>query len=70
MKPWYKSRTVWTQIITLLVAVLTALVGQDFNPKVVSALLIVLAGVNAVLRWLTDQRITSFTPRLDQLRGR
>jgi hypothetical protein len=55
-KPWYQSKTVWVNVISAIIAIVMALAGQDFiknNPQLVSLAVLVLAVLNAVLRWVT-----------------
>lgn len=58
-KPWYKSRTVWLNVATLLagagpvVANFTGLV----NPLVYAVMLTIVGGANIGLRFLTDKGI-------------
>ena len=72
MKPWYKSRTVWTNGLTLAIGVVAILTGSELLPPRAVATLtaIVLPILNLFLRWLTDQPITSVSERFDYLRGR
>ena len=70
MKPWFKSKTFWLQILTLVLGVL-AVVGQSelIPPKTVLVITsLVVPIVNVFLRWLTDRPITSINPHLDKLR--
>ena len=74
MKPWYKSRTIWANALTLVVAVLGVLVASELVQRN-ATLVLVLTGVvvpviNVFLRWLTDQPITSIDARFDQWRRR
>lgn len=62
-KAVYKSRTVWVNSITAVVAVVGALAGQDFiasNPAAVAVAGAVLGVANVVLRLVTDKAITWF----------
>lgn len=58
-KRWYKSKTVWVNALTLVASVAVAMQGDTeiTNPQVVSALGAVLAGVNLVLRFVTQQPV-------------
>ena len=70
-KAWYQSKTVWVQILTLAVAVITDVSGTELiqaYPQLASAFVGLLAVLNAVLRWLTDEPITSIVPGLDSFR--
>lgn len=56
MKPWYLSKTIWLNAITLLVGVLGYLIGhetvQDY-PALVSVFVAVQGGLNVLLRFVT-----------------
>ena len=73
MKNWYKSKVVWLGILQLIAAI-TLFVGNkldgtpSWNPSEI--ILLVNGVVMVILRWLTDQPITSFAKPLDNLRPR
>lgn len=74
MKPWYTSKTFWFAAIQLVAAV--SLFGYEFLTEHetidnATKLLLFINGIaTAVLRWLTDQPITSFKSSLDAYRPR
>ena len=71
MKPWYKSKTVWVNILTLLVAIITSIQSHEWisnYPNLLAAFTMILAIVNVFLRWLVDQPITSIAKRFDKYR--
>lgn len=62
MTPWYKSKTVWFNIITTLVAALTFLpTVSDLLPAEALPYLLGFVGVlNVILRvWFTDSAVTT-----------
>jgi hypothetical protein len=61
MKPWYSSKTLWVNIITLLISVVAIIVDSPMFPARIIAVLtsIVLPVLNMVLRLLTTQTIES-----------
>ena len=69
-KPWYKSKTVWINVITLCVGITAVLSESETLPQ--EAVLILTALVvpilNVFLRWLTNKPITSIAPVFDRLR--
>lgn len=60
-KPWYKSKTVWFNILvavgTALEASLSVIQGY-FDPRVYFALIGAVAGVNVVLRFISTTELT------------
>ena len=56
-KEWWKSRTIWINIISLMVMMITAMAGwvelQDFAPQ----MLAVVNMLNIVIRFLTSEGI-------------
>jgi len=73
MKPWYYSKIIWANLITLVIAITVAIAGSDLvtdYPQVSAVLLSVVSGLNIVLRWLTDKPITSVLKPMDSLRPR
>ena len=54
-KKWYKSKTVWVNILTAVAAFGAAIVGDGVvtNPQVLKYLLLGMALVNVVLRFIT-----------------
>lgn len=60
-KPFWQSKTFWVNFLTLLVSVLTLIVGNEWvkeNPAIVSIVGVVITGLNVVLRFLTNQAVT------------
>jgi len=61
-KPWWQSKTIWVNTITAVIALISALAGQDFikeNPQLVSLFVMLIAVLNAVLRWVTTLPLTT-----------
>ncbi len=73
-KPWYKSKTVWFNIITILSPVVDALVGSMYliepliAPGLYPFIMLGVGLVNIVLRRLTDNAVR-FTERGSQEYG-
>lgn len=60
-KPWYKSKTLWLQALTIAAAALTALAGQTLiaeHPILAPLTLAILAAINAALRCITEKPLT------------
>jgi uncharacterized membrane protein len=56
MKNWWKSKTVWLNILATLVVIVQALQGQAWiNPEIQ---VVILAVLNAVVRVVTNTAIT------------
>lgn len=62
-KPWYASRTLWLNLLGLIVLVVGVIVDNaqlvDLPPEMLGYLGMVLAIANAVLRFVTTQPIAS-----------
>ena len=70
-KPWWQSKSFWINTLTLLVGGLTVTLNHEWvqnNPDVIAMFSLALALLNVILRWLTDQPITSITKAGDRLR--
>lgn len=56
-KDWYKSRTIWVNIISLLIMVITTMAGwvefQDYAPQ----MLAIVNLLNIAIRFLTSEGI-------------
>lgn len=60
-KPWYLSRTVLVNVLTALVAMLGALVGNEWvaaHPEWVSILALVVSLLNVALRFATTEGVS------------
>jgi len=55
MKTWWKSKTLWLNFVAMLVAIAQAMQGVAWVP--VQYQVLVLAVLNAILRFLTNQPI-------------
>lgn len=66
MKPWYLSKTVWVNVLTLIVAILGLLAGNDLiaqHPQVVAAIASSVAAINVLLRFLTSDALSFWSDR-------
>lgn len=68
IKPWYTSKTVWTNLVALAISVLELVADSPLLTTESASLLGVVSVLNLVWRWLTDEPITSLVPELDPLR--
>jgi len=60
MKPWYLSKTIWINLLTLLAGLLGYLLGHDVvqdYPTMISILVAVQGAINILLRIVTSQSI-------------
>jgi hypothetical protein len=65
-KPFFESKTLWVNGLTLTAAIITALTNSELianNPQLFAWLSAALAGVNLVLRFLTTTAVSLFAPR-------
>jgi hypothetical protein len=66
-KPWYKSKTVWVNVATVVAAMLTGIeqylsvLAPVIDPMVMPWLLVGVGVVNIVLRAITTEGITGVT---------
>ena len=57
-KPWYQSKTLWAAVITGIVGVATALVGEGLvSTEVAGGILIGVGLLNSVLRVITTDAL-------------
>lgn len=70
IKPWYLSKTVWANLITLVLATFSTMIeSRLIDPEQMLILTgLLLPILNLVLRWLTDEPITSPAVQMDGLR--
>lgn len=72
VKPWFKSKVVWVNTLTLAASILTIIATSELLAKypelVVGITGIAIPIINVFLRWLTDGPITSVTTSMDMLR--
>lgn len=66
MKPWYESKTIWVNLLTLLAVIITSVTAwpelQHYGAQLATAL----AVVNVLLRLLTSEGIGNGYDELDQ----
>lgn len=55
MKPWYRSRTIWINSLTVAIALVAVLQGSPLFARYSEALLLVNALMNVGLRFVTTQ---------------
>jgi hypothetical protein len=55
MKDWYKSKTLWINVIAIAEIIIRAELGLTLTPE---AELAILAGINIALRIITKEEIT------------
>jgi len=55
-KKWYFSKTVWVQILAVIIGGIQAIQGQSWLP--IETQLVILAMLNIIVRFLTNQPIT------------
>jgi len=56
-KPWYKSKTIWLNIIIAIATMTMILAGNEYWGKYAEPLLMINALANAALRIITSDRI-------------
>lgn len=64
-KPWWKSRTIWAQLLPIAVAILALLADDQLltnHPQAVAGLFLAVGIINIVLRSITGQPITRGKP--------
>lgn len=62
-KPWYESKTIWANAIIVIVAILTLATEQlDLPAEQVKVLLFLAGSLGIVLRFLTNQPVTTRKP--------
>jgi hypothetical protein len=58
MKPWYKSKTIQAAVITGVIGVAMAVVGEGVvNEQVAGGILVAVALLNTVLRMVTTESV-------------
>ena len=57
-KVWYKSKTVWLQVVVVLIVALTLLSVLPLNEQTLSVIVLILAILGIALRFLTGKPIT------------
>ena len=71
IKTWYSSRTIWVNVLTLAVSIITVLMSSEllagYENLILILTTIVVPIINIILRWLTDQPVTSVFKAMDKL---
>ena len=74
MKSWWKSKTFWINSLTLIAGVVAVVSESELLEKnkelVIGMTTIAIPVINLVLRWLTDQPVTSPIEKMNYLRPR
>jgi len=55
-KKWYRSKTLWVNLIAILVLIIQTQTGFIISPEEQAA---ILAVINLILRWITGEPITA-----------
>jgi hypothetical protein len=61
MKPWWKSKTVWANVLTSIASILLLLQGESWiakNPETVAILGTIMGMLNIVLRFITKTEVS------------
>lgn len=56
-KEWYKSKTLWVNILTLLAMILSAIMQWPELQSVAPQIAVALSVVNIALRFITDSKL-------------
>lgn len=59
-KPWWESKTVWVNSLTLIVLFLTTLVDLDIPADWEKAIVGIIALLNVFLRFITSQALENY----------
>jgi hypothetical protein len=59
-KPWWESKTVWINSLTLIVLLLTTLADLDIPADWEKAVLGIVALLNVLLRFITSQTLRNY----------
>jgi len=57
MKPWYESKTIWVNVLTVLVVLITSMMSWPDMQQYGAQLTTMLAVVNVMLRLITSEGI-------------
>lgn len=63
MKPWYLSKTIWANIIGIVIAILAVFTQSELlkdKPEIIAYILLASNVLNVILRALTDQAVEFF----------
>lgn len=59
-KPWYKSKTIWLNVVTVLIVALTAISREmSLTAVQLEIIAVVVAVLNIALRVITDRPVAS-----------
>ncbi len=58
-KPWYRSKTIWLNVVTVLIVSLTAISREmGLTATQLEIIAVIVAVLNIALRVLTDRRVS------------
>lgn len=65
MKPWYESKTIWVNILTVIIVLVTSMMSWPDMQQYGAQLTTMLAVVNVILRLITSEGISDGTQQND-----
>lgn len=58
MKPWYESKTIWVNVLTVVIVLVTSMMSWPDMQQYGAQLTTMLAVVNVILRLITSEGIS------------
>lgn len=65
MKPWYESKTIWVNVLTVVIVLVTSMMSWPDMQQYGAQLTTTLAVVNVILRLITSEGISDGTQQDD-----
>lgn len=65
MKPWYESKTIWVNVLTVVIVLVTSMMSWPDMQQYGAQLTTMLAVVNVILRLITSEGISDGTQQND-----
>jgi uncharacterized membrane protein len=65
MKPWYESKTIWVNVLTVVIVLVTSMMSWPDMQQYGAQLTTMLAVVNVILRLITSEGISDGTQQDD-----
>ncbi len=65
MKPWYESKTIWVNVLTVVIVIVTSMMSWPDMQQYGAQLTTMLAVVNVILRLITSEGISDGTQQDD-----